>query len=109
MYVVTTEVAPHVRVSKAFDRASLFKEPRSHRRERLALNRHARKGWANFNPAPRLRQAVRGPQDEPELQVIDLGLFKQSRPVVEVEEVGLPDLTVRSFDAREQAALQAGL
>jgi hypothetical protein len=104
MFVVTTEVAPHVRVSKAFDRASLWgPEIRAHRTIRRQLNAHAAAGRAAFNPRPRLVKPAAP-------QVISLADFKASRASQpEVEAVVLLPQTVATFDQREQVAQRAGL
>lgn len=105
MYVVTTEVAPHVRVSRTLDKVAHFsREPRERRAERRQLNKLAAVNARRFNPRPRLVKAA-----QPELTVISLDAFKTSRPVDEVVETTLIPVTVATFDKREVVAQQAGL
>lgn len=106
-YVVTTEVAPHVRVSKTLDRVAHYaRESRERRTLRRRLNKHAAKTAAKFNPLPRLVKPERGEDD---VQVISLADFLRATPASQLEEVELLPASVRSFDKRAEVALQAGL
>jgi hypothetical protein len=104
MYIVTTEVAPHVRVSKTLDKVAHFsREPRARKTERRQLNRFAARNAVRFDPTPRLVKPDTG------LKVVSLADFKASRPVSEKEAVLLVPATVASFDKREAVAQEAGL
>lgn len=103
MYVVTTEVAPHVRVSRTLDRVAHFsREPRERRTLRRQLNKLAAKQAKAFDPTPRLVKP-------PTVQVIDLNEFKRSRPQADIVRVETVQPLISTFDKREAVAQEAGL
>lgn len=104
MFIRTSEIGAHVRVSRTLDRvAHLSRETRERKTERRRLNRHASQAAASFDGRPRLRKPDAG------LKVIDLAAFKASRPQAEPVEVVSVPATVVSFDKREAVAQEAGL
>ncbi len=106
MFITTTEVAPHVRVSKTVERVAHYaREGREHKKERRQFNAIAAQAARRFSPLPRLVKR----DAEPSLNVIDFHTFRNSRPVDEEVEVVLIPQAVVTFDKREAVAREAGL